>query len=187
MNNSYAFEAANDLIRMMMMNGKGKTIEDKISKFTSAGIIKLMIDKDLIRGKSNNEVYEMYVFVAEELKVDILTKDNLMKTLVNFYGFKIINKKIKGKKCRILIDRSEENYIREYTEYCLDMLTDEDIENEPTNKVYKKYQEYCIANTLTPLSNGEFSKQVKKHFDFVIVDKKIQGKKYRIFVKKGSR
>ena len=57
------------------------------------------------------------------------------------------------------------------------------IENEPTNKVYKKYQEYCIANSLTPLSNGEFSKQVKKHFDFVIIDKRIQGKKYRIFVK----
>lgn len=58
-----------------------------------------------------------------------------------------------------------------------------DIENEPTSKVYKKYQEYCLANTLTPLSNGEFSKQVKKHFDFVIVSKKIQGKVYRIFVK----
>ena len=57
------------------------------------------------------------------------------------------------------------------------------IENEPTNNVYKKYQEYCIANTLTPLSNGEFSKQVKKHFDYVIVDKKIGGKKYRIFMK----
>lgn len=57
------------------------------------------------------------------------------------------------------------------------------IEGEPTNKVYKRYQEYCIANSLTPLSNGEFSKQVKKHFDFVIIDKKIQGKKYRIFVK----
>lgn len=56
-------------------------------------------------------------------------------------------------------------------------------ENEPTNKVYKRYQEYCIANTLTPLSNGEFSKQVKKHFDFAIISKKIQGKKYRIFVK----
>lgn len=57
------------------------------------------------------------------------------------------------------------------------------IENEPTNKVYKKYQEYCIANSLTPLSNGEFSKQVKKHFGYVIIDKKIQNKKYRIFVK----
>ena len=57
------------------------------------------------------------------------------------------------------------------------------IEGEPTSKVYKRYQEYCIANSLTPMSNGEFSKQVKKHFDFVIADKKIQGKKYRIFVK----
>ena len=57
------------------------------------------------------------------------------------------------------------------------------IEGEPTNKVYQRYQEYCIANTLTPMSNGEFSKQVKKHFGFVIVDKKINGKKYRIFVK----
>lgn len=58
----------------------------------------------------------------------------------------------------------------------------DEIENEPTNKAYQKYQEYCLANSLQPLSNGEFSKQVKKHFDFTIVDKKISGKKYRIFV-----
>ncbi|MBS5822432.1 MAG: primase C-terminal domain-containing protein [Clostridium argentinense] len=60
----------------------------------------------------------------------------------------------------------------------------EEIENEPTNQVYKKYQEYCLANSLQALSNGEFSKQVKKYFDFVIADKKINGKKYRIFVSK---
>ena len=60
---------------------------------------------------------------------------------------------------------------------------DFEFENEPTNKVYKRYQEYCLSNTLTQMSNGEFSKQVKKHFNFAIVDKKIQGKKYRIFVK----
>lgn len=63
--------------------------------------------------------------------------------------------------------------------------TDKDeIENEPTNQVYQKYQEYCLANSLQPLSNGEFSKQVKRHFDFIIADKKINGKKYRIFVPK---
>ena len=63
--------------------------------------------------------------------------------------------------------------------------TDKDeIENEPTNQVYQKYQEYCLANSLQPLSNGEFSKQVKRYFDFVIADKKINGKKYRIFVAK---
>ncbi len=60
------------------------------------------------------------------------------------------------------------------------------VENEPTNKVYKAYQEYCIVNNLIPLSAGEFSKQVKKYYNFIIIDKKIQGKKYRIFVKEGS-
>jgi putative DNA primase/helicase len=58
----------------------------------------------------------------------------------------------------------------------------DEIENEPTKDVYKRYQEYCLANNLQPMSNIEFSKQVKKKFDFEIADKKIDGKKYRIFV-----
>jgi len=57
------------------------------------------------------------------------------------------------------------------------------IENEPTNEVYKHYQEYCIRSNLQPLSNIEFSRQVNRYFGYSIVDKKIQGKKYRIFVK----
>lgn len=57
----------------------------------------------------------------------------------------------------------------------------DEIENEPTNKIYKMYHEYCIVNSLQPLSNIEFSKQVKKKFDFDICDKKIDGKKFRVF------
>lgn len=60
------------------------------------------------------------------------------------------------------------------------------IENEPTSEVYKSYQEYCIMSNLTPMSAGEFSKQVKKYYGFTIKDRKIQGKKYRIFVKEGE-
>lgn len=56
------------------------------------------------------------------------------------------------------------------------------IENEPTNKVYKRYQEYCLANSLQPMSNIEFSKQVNRILNFKVVDKKINGKKCRIFV-----
>lgn len=65
-----------------------------------------------------------------------------------------------------------------------DEADDEDfrIENEPTNKVYKRYQEYCLANSLQPMSNIEFSKQVNRILNFKIIDKKINGKKYRIFV-----
>ena len=56
------------------------------------------------------------------------------------------------------------------------------IENEPTNVVYKRYQEYCLANSLQPMSNIEFSKQVNRILGLKIIDKKINGKKYRIFV-----
>lgn len=60
----------------------------------------------------------------------------------------------------------------------------EDIQivNEPTNEVYKKYNEFCLANSFTPMSNIEFSKQVKKHYNLEIKSKSIGGKKYRIFM-----
>lgn len=60
----------------------------------------------------------------------------------------------------------------------------DEILNEPTSEVYKKYNEFCLANTFTPMSNIEFSKQVKKQFDLEIINKTVRGKKYRIFVKR---
>lgn len=59
-----------------------------------------------------------------------------------------------------------------------------EIENEPTNEVYKKYQEFCLSSSLQPLSSIEFSKQVNRYFGVEVANKKIQGKKYRIFVVK---
>lgn len=60
----------------------------------------------------------------------------------------------------------------------------EEIENQPTNEVYMWYQEFCLSNHFQPMSRIEFSRQVVKRFDFSITDKKISGKKYRIFVRK---
>lgn len=57
------------------------------------------------------------------------------------------------------------------------------IEDEVTSVVYRRYNEWCLSNSLQPLSNGEFSKQVKKHFNFKIVDRRVNGKKCRLFVK----
>ena len=80
-----------------------------------------------------------------------------------------------------------EKSIKEYEENNNPILLffneDVKIENEPTRSVYMKYVEFCTANSFTPMSNIEFSKQVKKYFDFDIVDKTVKGKKYRIFVK----
>lgn len=60
----------------------------------------------------------------------------------------------------------------------------DEVENEPTNQVYKRYTVYCSESNYHPISNIEFSKQVKKHFNLEIVNKKINGKKHRVFVSK---
>lgn len=60
----------------------------------------------------------------------------------------------------------------------------DEILNEPTSEVYRQYNEFCIVNSFTPMSNIEFSKQMKKQFDLDITNKTIKGKKYRIFVRK---
>ena len=57
------------------------------------------------------------------------------------------------------------------------------IEDQVTSDVYRQYNEWCLSNSLQPLSHGEFSKQVKKYFGFKIADRKINGKKFRIFTK----
>ncbi|HBG5502791.1 phage/plasmid primase, P4 family, C-terminal domain [Clostridioides difficile] len=57
------------------------------------------------------------------------------------------------------------------------------IENESTKEIYKKYQEYCILNGLQPISNIEFSRQVVKKFGYEVKDKRIQGKKYKVFTR----
>lgn len=65
-------------------------------------------------------------------------------------------------------------------------LDESEILNEPTKIVYQKYQEFCIVNSFQPMSNIEFSKQIKKHLNLEIVDKKIDGKKYRIFIRRNE-
>ena len=61
---------------------------------------------------------------------------------------------------------------------------DEDfgIEGEPTSEVYARYREFCLSESLQPLSKIEFSRQMVKNFALKIVDRKVNGKKFRIFV-----
>jgi putative DNA primase/helicase len=58
------------------------------------------------------------------------------------------------------------------------------IENEPTSEVYKRYQEYCLANNLQPMSNIEFSKQINRILSMQVVIKRVGNKTYRVFVPK---
>lgn len=58
------------------------------------------------------------------------------------------------------------------------------IVNEVVGDIYRSYKIYCDNNNLQALSNIEFSRQMNKRFDLEIVDKKVNGKKCRIFVRR---
>ena len=75
------------------------------------------------------------------------------------------------------------NFINDSALGFLQCCEDIQIEGTPTNVVYAKYQDYCTEHNLGLLNKGEFSKQIKRQLGLTIMDKKIQGKKYRLFIK----
>lgn len=60
-----------------------------------------------------------------------------------------------------------------------------DILNRSTRDVYSRYNLFCAENNFNPMSNVEFSKAIKRRFDFEIKEKRVNGKKYRVFAEKG--
>lgn len=62
----------------------------------------------------------------------------------------------------------------------------DEIVNEPTKDVYRKYKEYCIANNFQALSKIEFSRQITKHCGFTTLQKWIRDRRTRVFIKDGG-
>lgn len=57
------------------------------------------------------------------------------------------------------------------------------IENQLTADVYKRYQVFCADNSLTPMSNIVFSKQINKRLGLSVKVVKLNGQSKRIFIK----
>lgn len=57
------------------------------------------------------------------------------------------------------------------------------IEDEPTADVYKRYQVFCAENSMQPMSNIVFSKQINKRLGLETVTTKINKKSIRVFRK----
>lgn len=57
------------------------------------------------------------------------------------------------------------------------------IENQPTNEVYKRYQLFCADNSMQPMSNIIFSKQINKRLNLEVNIVNLKGKTRRIFIK----
>lgn len=57
-----------------------------------------------------------------------------------------------------------------------------DVINRPTNDVYTEYVDFCNADGSSPVSNIAFSKMANRILGLRIIDKKINGRKRRVFV-----
>jgi putative DNA primase/helicase len=57
------------------------------------------------------------------------------------------------------------------------------IENEATADVYKRYQVFCADNSMQPMSNIVFSKQINKRLGFKVIQRKLNNVNRKIFVK----
>lgn len=116
-----------------------------------------------------------------------LIQDEPMQYLINI-GLAGLERVLKNRK--FTTSQKVEAALEEYNEnnnpILLFFKEEPHIENRPTNAVYQDYGAFCSLNSFTPMSNIEFSKQVKKHMDMDIKDKTINGKKYRLFVKRGD-
>lgn len=67
----------------------------------------------------------------------------------------------------------------------IDWLAETDVEKEvlhqPTAEVYRLYSIYCGLNNMQAMSKVVFSKQVCKRLNMQVVDKRMKGKKCRVF------
>lgn len=120
------------------------------------------------------------------IKYKLRQEENLeYLILLGIEGLKRVLKNRKfttGKKVQDELDEYEENnnpILLFFKETDID-----EIENQPTKEVYLKYDMFCHENKFNAMSNIEFSKKVKKFFDFEITNKTLNGKKYRIFTRK---
>ena len=87
---------------------------------------------------------------------------------------------------RFTVSESMQKELKEYevnnNPVLLFFAEDPKITDEPTSKVYRKYSEFCSLNGFQPISNMEFSKQVRKQYKVDIKQRKIRGVNYRVFV-----
>ena len=62
-------------------------------------------------------------------------------------------------------------------------IDENDVVNNSTKAVYRKYNEFCLSDGFTAISNIEFSRQISKMLGMKSVNKKINNKSCRVFVK----
>ena len=62
----------------------------------------------------------------------------------------------------------------------------DELENEPTKKAYRRYNEWCMENALKPISHVEFVKRIKEQYGYTVKVVRVNGKSTRVFINEGK-
>ena len=117
-----------------------------------------------------------------------ITTENAMEYLINL-GLEGLKRVLKA--YSFTESASVEKALTEYEEnnnpvlLFFKELDVSDIINKSTRDMYTRYKLFCAENNFNAMANVEFTKAVKKRFEIDIIDRKLHGKKYRVFVPKG--
>ena len=105
-----------------------------------------------------------------------------MKYLIRI-GIEGLKRVLKNQKFTVSekVQKELEEYEENNNPILLFLKEDPKIVDEPTSKVYRTYSEFCTLNGFQPVSNIEFSKQIKKKCGVEIKQRKIRGVRYMVF------
>lgn len=191
---------ANPAVFKKLCSGNPITVERKgQDPFDFSNYSKLMFSANnipRIKDKSGAVISRLVIipfdarFTADDPDFDPyikykLIQDEPMRYLIRI-GLEGLKRILKNRKFTTSekVQRALEEYEEINNPVLLFLKEDVRIEDEVTSVVYQSYMEFCISNNFTPMSNIEFSRQVKKHLGLDITNRKIKGKKYRVFVRK---
>lgn len=62
----------------------------------------------------------------------------------------------------------------------------DEMENESTADVYRRYTIFCSENNYNPLAQTAFTKKLNTHYGFTTEQKRVDGKRIRVYVSKGE-
>lgn len=107
-------------------------------------------------------------FIGKIVKIDENTADIKLN-----YGGTVLTKKFDEIQLYTVQDDPIEMFLDDYPR--------NEIIGLPSRELYGNYENYCNENKCEPVTILEFTKQVNEILDLCTTEKRIDGKKYRIF------
>lgn len=124
---------------------------------------------------------ELTILLCEKKKQEIFNKE------INKIISKYKNASVENPEEKIRLSTISKKIWIETWDGTIKVLVLMDINNlldcYPTFLAYNSYLKLCEGWKVPIVNKDTFSKLVVKYFDYVIIDKRVKGKKYRLFIK----